>query len=73
MPHRRADALPKSGVQSPFARLRGLLDAHQPGRPAISLAIGEPRHPAGRGRCGADNDRAHAGSLRSLAGEARRR
>ena len=46
MPHRRADALPKSGVQSPFARLRGLLDAHQPGRPAISLAIGEPRHPA---------------------------
>ncbi len=42
MPHRRADAMP----QSPFARLRGLLDAHQPGRPAISLAIGEPRHPA---------------------------
>ena len=34
---------------------------------------GEPRHPAGRGRRGPHHDRAHAGSLRPLAGAARRR
>ena len=29
---------------SPFVRLRALLDAHEPGAPAISLALGEPQH-----------------------------
>ena len=34
---------------------------------------GEPCDPPGRGRCGTHHDRAHAGSLRPLAGAARRR
>ena len=34
---------------------------------------GEPRHPPGRGRRGAHDDRAHPGSLRPLAGAAGRR
>ncbi|MDB2668488.1 aminotransferase class I/II-fold pyridoxal phosphate-dependent enzyme [Alphaproteobacteria bacterium] len=33
-------------LQSPFARLRNLLEAHAPGQPALSLALGEPRHAA---------------------------
>lgn len=32
--------------QSPFARLRLLLDGLEPGKPEISMAIGEPRHAA---------------------------
>ena len=28
-----------------FPRLRRLLDAHEPGGPAIAMTIGEPRHP----------------------------
>jgi aspartate/methionine/tyrosine aminotransferase len=31
--------------RSPFARLRELLDHTPPGKPAISLAVGEPQHP----------------------------
>src|SRR5216684_2770969 len=31
--------------RSPFVRLRELLGDIQPGRPAISLAVGEPQHP----------------------------
>src|SRR5258708_15348451 len=31
--------------RSPFVRLRELLGDAQPGRPAISLAVGEPQHP----------------------------
>ena len=31
---------------SPFVRLRALLDAHAPGAPPVSLALGEPQHGA---------------------------
>ncbi len=31
--------------RSPFVRLRELLDGIPPGKPAISLAVGEPQHP----------------------------
>ena len=31
--------------RSPFVRLRELLGDAEPGRPAISLAVGEPQHP----------------------------
>src|SRR5258708_5514097 len=31
--------------RSPFVRLRELLGDAQPGKPAISLAVGEPQHP----------------------------
>jgi aspartate/methionine/tyrosine aminotransferase len=31
--------------RSPFVRLRELLDNAEPGKPAISLAVGEPQHP----------------------------
>jgi N-succinyldiaminopimelate aminotransferase len=31
--------------RSPFVRLRELLGDHPPGKPAISLAVGEPQHP----------------------------
>jgi len=31
-------------MRSPFARLRELLDVWPPGKPAISLAVGEPQH-----------------------------
>jgi len=40
MPDRSAQTLPAS----PFVRLRALLDSHSPARPALSLALGEPRH-----------------------------
>jgi N-succinyldiaminopimelate aminotransferase len=40
---------PPAGAQknqrSPFVRLRELLDGVAPGKPAISLAVGEPQHP----------------------------
>jgi N-succinyldiaminopimelate aminotransferase len=39
---------PPAGAQngrSPFVRLRELLDGITPGKPAISLAVGEPQHP----------------------------
>jgi N-succinyldiaminopimelate aminotransferase len=42
MPQRPATPSPAS----PFARLRSLLDSHEPGHPAVSLALGEPRHAA---------------------------
>src|SRR6266404_5982965 len=38
-PQRPAD------MRSPFARLNELLADVEPGRPAISLAVGEPQHP----------------------------
>src|SRR5436190_10561913 len=38
-PHARADA-----GRSPFVRLRELLGDTPPGKPAISLAVGEPQH-----------------------------
>ena len=38
--HRPFDALPAS----PFARLRALLDTLEPGKAAVSLALGEPQH-----------------------------
>lgn len=31
-------------IQSPFARLRSLLEGIEPGRPPIDMTIGEPRH-----------------------------
>ena len=31
--------------RSPFVRLRELLGDAQPGKPPISLAVGEPQHP----------------------------
>jgi N-succinyldiaminopimelate aminotransferase len=31
--------------RSPFVRLNELLEPHQPGKPLISLAVGEPQHP----------------------------
>src|SRR5262249_7507418 len=34
-----------AGQRSPFARLRELLDDAPPGKPPISLAVGEPQHP----------------------------
>jgi aspartate/methionine/tyrosine aminotransferase len=34
-----------TGSRSPFVRLRELLDGIPPGKPAISLAVGEPQHP----------------------------
>jgi len=37
----RFDGMP----ESPFARLRALLDGVEPGGPAINLSLGEPRHP----------------------------
>lgn len=36
------DAL--SSIQSPFARLRALLDGLKPGLPPVDMTIGEPRH-----------------------------
>src|ERR1700677_721158 len=33
------------GARSPFVRLRELLGDTPPGKPAISLAVGEPQHP----------------------------
>ncbi len=33
------------GSRSPFVRMRELIDAFPPGKPAISLAVGEPQHP----------------------------
>jgi N-succinyldiaminopimelate aminotransferase len=33
------------GSRSPFVRLRELLDASAPGKPPISMAVGEPQHP----------------------------
>src|SRR5262245_16123003 len=32
-------------LRSPFVRLRELLDDMPPGKPAISMAVGEPQHP----------------------------
>lgn len=32
-------------IQSPFARMRTLLDGMDPGQPPIDMTIGEPRHP----------------------------
>lgn len=37
-------ALTASLPNSPFIRLRGLLDGTKPGKPALSLALGEPQH-----------------------------
>jgi aspartate/methionine/tyrosine aminotransferase len=34
-----------TGSRSPFVRLRELVDHVPPGKPAISLAVGEPQHP----------------------------
>ena len=34
-----------TAIQSPFARLRTLLNRIEPGAPAIDLSIGEPKHP----------------------------
>src|SRR4029079_15969854 len=31
--------------RSPFVRLNELLAPHQPGKPLITLAVGEPQHP----------------------------
>ncbi|MGE0063025.1 MAG: aminotransferase class I/II-fold pyridoxal phosphate-dependent enzyme, partial [Xanthobacteraceae bacterium] len=36
---------PPPGGRSPFARLNDLLAGVEPGKPAISLAVGEPQHP----------------------------
>jgi N-succinyldiaminopimelate aminotransferase len=44
----RESALPPAratGSRSPFVRTRELLDGIPPGKPAISLAVGEPQHP----------------------------
>jgi aspartate/methionine/tyrosine aminotransferase len=35
----------EKSARSPFVRLRELLDGIAPGKPAISLAVGEPQHP----------------------------
>jgi N-succinyldiaminopimelate aminotransferase len=48
--YRMTRQLPSSPVRasdsrSPFVRLRELLGDTQPGKPAISLAVGEPQHP----------------------------
>jgi N-succinyldiaminopimelate aminotransferase len=36
---------PKEAERSPFARLADLLAGHDPGKPLISLSLGEPQHP----------------------------
>src|SRR5215216_6756376 len=36
---------PKEVERSPFARLAELLVGHEPGKPLISLSLGEPQHP----------------------------
>jgi N-succinyldiaminopimelate aminotransferase len=36
---------PKEVERSPFARLAELLAGHEPGKPMISLSLGEPQHP----------------------------
>jgi N-succinyldiaminopimelate aminotransferase len=36
---------PKEAERSPFARLAELLEGHEPGKPLISLSLGEPQHP----------------------------
>lgn len=36
---------PSRTITSPFQRLAGLLAGVEPGRPAIDLTVGEPRHP----------------------------
>jgi aspartate/methionine/tyrosine aminotransferase len=36
---------PKESERSPFARLADLLAGHEPGKPLISLSLGEPQHP----------------------------
>jgi N-succinyldiaminopimelate aminotransferase len=41
----RAMPIRAPNTRSPFVRLRELLDATPPGKPAISLAVGEPQHP----------------------------
>jgi aspartate/methionine/tyrosine aminotransferase len=38
-------SVPVPDARSPFVRLRELLGDTPPGRPAISLAVGEPQHP----------------------------
>lgn len=38
-------ASPKEAERSPFARLAELLNGHEPGKPLISLSLGEPQHP----------------------------
>lgn len=38
-------ASPHQSARSPFARLADLLSGHQPGKPLISLSLGEPQHP----------------------------
>ncbi len=35
---------PASNLRSPFVRLADLLSGHEPGRPALSAAVGEPQH-----------------------------
>src|SRR5262245_36989838 len=35
----------KEVERSPFARLAELLAGHEPGKPLISLSLGEPQHP----------------------------
>jgi aspartate/methionine/tyrosine aminotransferase len=36
---------PAASERSPFARLADLLTGHEPGKPLISLSLGEPQHP----------------------------
>jgi N-succinyldiaminopimelate aminotransferase len=42
---RAGAGLPRTGARSPFVRLAALLADTAPGKPAISLAVGEPQHP----------------------------
>src|ERR1700730_15893791 len=47
MAERKFPPLPARAAESrsPFVRLRELLGDSAPGKPAISLAVGEPQHP----------------------------
>ncbi len=44
-PEPAASAAPSVDTRSPFARLADLIRGIEPGKPAIDLGVGEPKHP----------------------------
>ncbi len=45
VPQSTASGPKEAAERSPFARLAELLAGHEPGKPLISLSLGEPQHP----------------------------
>ena len=44
-PKPESAAVPTVDARSPFARLADLIGGVEPGKPAIDLGVGEPKHP----------------------------